>query len=452
MGKSYGRRAIFTPESEVGMIIIDSIAEILNSHSALSAWQIRRTASRSNQLYLIGHDTESKRSVETDRFTINVFVEREIEGKKVMGESECLYIPGEDLKTKIEQSAAMAALVVNEPFTLPEAGQEYEQPETVDPEIKERPGDVISRIKDDIFSAVDSEKGLCLSAAEIYASHQEITLLNSRGLRVEREETEIYVEFVLLAGRDGCEDVEAGTACRSRFYNNLRIGDTIKDYAGYACDSLTAKLPPTGKFDVVFSGEALDTLFNWFTVQAGGVASYQRWSKFEEGIPVVENPEGERLTLISNPLLAGGMRTRSFDVQGLPLKRLEVVKDGIFQSRTASKRYADYLGIPPVGDFANVEVAPGVMPKDEIFQGGPILHLCRFSTFEPNGITGAFSGEIRSGWLIDKGKRTPVKGGAVTGTIQEAFKRAYFSKEIVQREAYKGPAYVKLCGLDIGGE
>jgi PmbA protein len=129
-----------------------------------------------------------------------------------------------------------------------------------------------------------------------------------------------------------------------------------------------------------------------------------------------------------------------------------VIKDGIFQARTASKRYADYLGIPPVGDFANVEVAPGVMSKDEIFQGGPILHLCRFSAFEPNGVTGAFSGEIRSGWVVDKGKRTPIKGGAVAGTMQEAFRRAYFSKEIVQRESYKGPAYVKLCGLDIGGE
>ena len=451
MGQGYGRRTIFTPESEVGMNI-DTIAEMLNNHVGLSAWQIRRSRSRSNQLYLIGHDTESKRTVDIDRYAITVFVEREAEGRKVLGESECLYTPGDELKTKIEQSAAMAALVANEPFMLPEAGQKYELPDTVDLEIKERSDAVIDRIKDDIFSAVGSEKGVCLSAAEIYANHQDITVLNSRGLRVEREETEIYAEFAVLAGRDRCEEVEAGSASRARFYNKLKIGNTVKEYAGYAFDSLTAQLPPTGRFDVVFSGEALDTLFNWFTVQAGGVARYQRWSKFEEGIPAVENPEGERLTLISNPILPGAMRTRSFDVQGLPLRRLEVIKDGIFQARTASKRYADYLGIPPVGDFANVEVAPGVMSKDEIFQGGPILHLCRFSTFEPNGVTGSFSGEIRSGWLIDKGQRTPIKGGAVTGTMQEAFRRAYFSKELVQRESYKGPAYVKLCGLDIGGE
>src|SRR4030067_430344 len=222
MGQGYGRRTIFTPESEVGMNI-DTIAEMLNNHVGLSAWQIRRSRSRSSQLYLIGHDTESKRTVDIDRYAITVFVEREAEGRKLLGESECLYTPGDELKTKIEQSAAMAALVANEPFMLPEAGQKYELPDTVDLEIKERSAPGIDRIKDDIFSA-----------------------------------------------------------CRSRFYNTLKIGNTVKEYAVYAFDSLTAQLPPTGRFDVVFSGEALDTLFNWFTVQAGGGTRCQLWSKFEE--------------------------------------------------------------------------------------------------------------------------------------------------------------------------
>lgn len=451
MGEGHRRRSISAPESEVRMITIDTIAAALNQ-GGLSAWQIRRIKSRSNQLYLIGHDTESKRTVDTERYVITVFVEREVDGRKVLGESEFLFIPGENLDSKINQATSMAALVANEPFALPEAGLHYEAPETVDREIIDQPGKVIDRIKDDIFTAVDAEKRLCLSAAEIYANFQEIALLNSQGLRAKREETDLYTEFVLMAGRDGCDEVEAGTAKRARFYSNLQIGELLKEYAGYAFDSLNAKLPPTGRFDVVFSGEALDTLFKWFVEQAGGAAKYQRWSLFEEGRPVINSPEGECLTLISNPLIPGGMRTRPFDDQGLPLRQVEVVKDGIFKARTASKRYADYLGIRAVGEFANVEVMPGSKSKNEIFDSGPVLHLCRFSTFEPNGVTGAFSGEIRSGWLIDRGQQTPIKGGAVTGTMQEAFRKAYFSKEVVQRESYRGPTYVRLCGLSIGGE
>lgn len=434
------------------MSMMDKIAEALNKQGGLSAWQVRRVVNRSNQLYLISHDTESKRTVETERYAITVFVEGEKEGRRVMGESECLYVPGEDLGAKIGQAAAMAPLVANEPFMLPDAGQRYETPETVDREIMERPDTVIERIRDEIFSAVDGEKGVCLSAAEIYASYKDISIVNSLGLRADRQETEIYTEFVLLAGKKGCDEVEAGTARRARFYDTFQIGSVIKEYAGFALDSLNAKLPPTGRFDVVFSGEALDTLFNWFIAQAGGPSRYQRWSLFDEGKPVISDPEGDSLTLVSNPLLMGGLKTRSFDDQGLSLRSVEVIKDGVFKSRMATKRYADYLGIPAFGDFSNVELVPGTLSRDEMFHGSPVLHLCRFSTFDPNGITGAFSGEIRSGWLADKGETRPVKGGAVTGTMQDAFRRAYFSKEVVQRESYRGPAYVKLCGLDIGGE
>lgn len=434
------------------MNIVDNITDALDKQEGLSAWQIRRSKGRSSQLYLIGSDTESKRTVETERYAITVFVEREADGRRVMGESECLYVPGEDLNAKIRQAAAMAPLVANEPFRLPDAGQRYEAPDTVDKEIRDDPDRVIGMIREDISAAVGTEKGLCLSAAEIYVNYREIAVVNSLGLRAERQETEIYTEFVLMAGREGCDEVEAGTAKKARFYNNLQIGNVIKEYAGYASDSLTAQLPPTGRFDVVFSGEALDTLFNWFTVQAGGVSMYQRWSLFEEGRPVVENPKGDRLTIISDPLLAGGLHTRAFDDQGLALRPVEVVKDGLLKARMATKRYADYLGIPATGDVSNIEVAPGSISRDDMFHGGPVLHLCRFSTFEPNGITGAFSGEIRSGWLVDKGEIRPVKGGAVAGSMQEAFRSAYLSKELGQRESYRGPAYVKICGLDIGGE
>lgn len=431
--------------------MINEIAEKLSAHEGLSAWQIRRVKSRSNQLFLVAEETESRRTVETERYAITVFVEREAEGKKVLGESEFLFIPGEELKPKVESAAAMAALVANEPFTLPMAGHKYEIPDTVDKEIVGRPNVVIDRVRNDIVSAVSGRDGLCLSAAEIYATHREIAVANSLGLGVEREETELYAEFVLFAGK-GCDEVEVGTSTHSRFYETLKMGELVGEYAGYALDNLDAQLPPTGRFDVVFSGEALDTLFNWFIAQTGGGSKYQRWSVFEEGRPVIENPEGELLTLASNPLLPGGMRTRAFDEQGLPLGRVEVIKDGVFAARTASKRYADYLGIPATGDFANVEVTPGAMSKDDLLKGGPLLHLFRFSTFEPNGVTGSFSGEIRNGYLIENGRMTAIKGGAVTGTMQDAFRRAYFSRETVRRESYSGPAYVKLRGLDIGGE
>jgi PmbA protein len=77
--------------------------------------------------------------------------------------------------------------------------------------------------------------------------------------------------------------------------------------------------------------------------------------------------------------------------------------------------------------------------------------LKRFSTFEPNPITGAFSGEIRTGYFWKNGRKRPIKGGSVSGTMQEAFKAAFFSREMIQRESYLGPEAVRVDNLDISG-
>ncbi len=48
--------------------------------------------------------------------------------------------------------------------------------------------------------------------------------------------------------------------CAKLYVDEHSAVELLKKYAGYAKDSLAAKLPENGKFDVVFAEEALDTL------------------------------------------------------------------------------------------------------------------------------------------------------------------------------------------------
>jgi PmbA protein len=77
--------------------------------------------------------------------------------------------------------------------------------------------------------------------------------------------------------------------------------------------------------------------------------------------------------------------------------------------------------------------------------------LLRFSTLEPNPITGAFSGEIRTGYFLKNGQKFPIKGGSVSGSMHEAFKQAFFSRELTRRDAYLGPKAIRIEKLDIAG-
>jgi len=430
--------------------MLDKIKEALAARKDISAWQVTRVATRSNQLFVIRGDVESVRRVDTVKYHVTVHQGREEEGKKVLGESNFVCLEGDDLGAKLDLAVTMARGVANQPWTLPGPDQKYNAADVKDSSIELSPEKVIALVREEIFHAVERMGDVRLSSSEVFADYRDFTLANSLGLTAHADDTEILWDFVLLTG-EGHAEVESSGYKTVRFVKDLNVAGTLKQYAGYAKDSLVAKLPESGTFDVVFGEEALDNLFNTFVSHSGGGSAYQGWSRFEQGKPVIEEPGGELLTLYSSPELPGGIKSGPFDGNGLAMKRVEVIKDNVFKERTLDKRYADYLGGEPTGAFANVEVETGTKSTGELLTEG-CYHLLRFSTFEPNQVTGNFSGEIRTGYRIEGGNRIPIKGGAVSGVIQDAFKRAWFSSDKTTRSAYRGPAAVKVEGLEIGGE
>lgn len=424
---------------------IQSLVEIL---SGVSAWEIRRLRKKSNQRYLIFNQFESQRLVETEKFIVTLYKKYNCQKKMVLGESRVSLSAGENARERLAQGLEMASVVANPIFHLPEKGLSYDQVETADPEVKEVPLFFLDRIQED-FVKIPLDK-VKRSSAEIFIEDNEVFLINSRGLEKETAATEILVDFVLLAEKGQSLEGESQGSKRVRFYKDLHLTEMVEQYAQYARESLEAQIPPEGTFSVVFSEEALDTLFNFFCLQASGPARYQHWTQMTLGKPVIVDPKGDTLNLTSNPGLWGGIKSRSFDDNGLPLYRVNVIKDNLFERRMNSKRYADYLGEEPTGEFSNIEVGTGAKSVKELFEG-PCYHLLRFSTFEPNPITGAFSGEIRTGYFLKDGQKIPIKGGSVSGIMQKAFKEAFFSQERTQREAYLGPKAVRIEELEIAG-
>lgn len=429
---------------------LKKIREMIEDRIRPSAWEIRRLRKKSYQRYLIFTDQEALRVVESEKFLVTLYKQYQKEEQTVLGESTVAVAKGDDLRERIEAAWEMAGLVANPVFTLPEKGLTYGSVNGLDDTLKEHPLFYLDKIRDDLMKT--PLPGVKVSSAEIFLDFKEEEIMNSNGLEQGREESDVLVEGVLLAEQGGGFGGESGCWKQGRFYADLNLRAEYEKYARFAREAQEASLPASGTFPVVFSEEALDTLFNYFVTQSSGGARFQGWSRMEIGGPVILDLRGEALTLTSNPALAGLMKTRAFDVQGLPVQPVAVIRENVFRQRTNNKRYADYLGEPATGDFANVEVAPGLKSTADLLVDGPCYHLLRFSTFEPNPITGAFSGEIRTGYFIKDGQGRPVKGGSVSGVIAEAFREAYFSREMTRRAAYSGPEAVRLEGLEIAGE
>jgi PmbA protein len=428
---------------------IKQLLSLVKNLPGISAWEIRNLRKKSYQRYLIFDQIESQRVVETEKFAAALYREYNLQGKKCLGETIVSLSEGDNIKEKLALGMEMAALVANPLFSLPEKGLTYDQVQMIDSEVRGRPYAYLDRMQEDLEKI--RLKKIKRSSTELYIEDKVFFLINSNGLEQVEEATDLLVEFVLMAEKGPSLEGESQGMKQARFYKDLRLKEMEGKYARYTRESLNARLPKGGRFPVVFSEEALDTLFNYFCLQSSGPACFQNWSQLEISQPVISNLTGEALSLYSNPSLPGGIKTRAFDDNGLPLHRIQVINQNIFQKRMNTKRYADYLQEEATGDFSNREVGRGPKSFHDFLADGPCYHLLRFSTFEPNPITGAFSGEIRTGYFFNKGQKMPIKGGSVSGSIQEAFKKAFFSREKTQRESYLGPEAVRIENLDIAG-
>ena len=68
-------------------------------------------------------------------------------------------------------------------------------------------------------------------------------------------------------------------------------------------------------------------------------------------------------------------------------------------------------------------------------------------------LSGNFSAEVRLGYIVKDGKKTPFKGGLFTGNIFKLLENCELSKELIEETGYKGPKSIKfyegeLVGLD----
>lgn len=416
----------------------------------LAGWQVHWVRQRSDQLYLNFQEVESLRRVDTETFKVTIHLHLAQEGKSWLGESTFTLNPGEDLAGELAQAQERATLALNPVFSLPGPAQQYRPLNLVDPELRDRPRQALWQVRGEMERAMAKLAPVELAAAELFCNYEEIEVFNHLGLHGAYATTTIETHFALLAAAAG-EEAESLGVQRARFLSDLQIAAVLARYSRYAMDNLRAELPPCGRFPVIFGEEALDSLFHHLCSQASGEAAFQGWSRLQVGQPVIRQPQRDLLTITSDPWLPGALGSRPFDGHGLALRPVTFIQENLLQHRLADSRYAAYLQVEPTGAVTNVVVAPGRATLAEMLAAEPVLHLLRFSTLEPDPVTGALSGEIRTGYLHQHGRSRPLKGGSVAGNLEEALRFLTLSRETEQRERYCGPLGIRLEDMAIAG-
>ncbi len=444
-------------------MMLEQVLQALEREPGIDDWLVREIRSESSQSYLAGSAPENRRSAAVERLEVEVYNDHPAAegGAPSRGSASLTLLPGDapHLRERLAQAVFMAGLTDNPPFGLPGPAV-YPQVLTADRLLQVEPERIAEGLAEQLRAALAEERDVSLASAEFFVDRQTVTLRNSRGVEAQQEETSLLLDAVLLARDPGTGgETESHIEVRRRALKNLNLPAIIKQQAQFARDTLQAREPATGRFAVIVSGDALRELLGGMdesplTFRSSAQARYMNLSPWEVGRSVFGDaePQGDLLTVYANPVLPYGTQSTAFDRDGLPAQRLLVIENGVLQRFWATQRYAEYLGVPPTGEFGNLELAPGSMPVADMWQGPDVLyHIVAFSSMSPDPVTGNFVGEIRLGYERRGGEIRPVKGGSLSGNLYTDLAHARFSQETVFLGNYQGPEAVRFPALTVSG-
>ncbi len=438
------------------MSMLVQIIKQLRSHTAVHDWQVEFNRKRSHQLFLVGERVESLRTVETVRARVRIYNNHPSpEGETARGEATFIVHPQDGeaaIARKLEEATFVAGLVSNPPFGLP-GPAEYPVVEVLDTRLRDQPQAVLDELRGQLIAAASVELQVRLSSAEFFLDVGESELRNSRGIQAAVQSSQALFDFVIISS-DGGKESEVHIALRRRRAADFNVPALVARKAAQARDALQASVPSKHTGPVVISREALLEMLAFFRFQTAAQSKFQKFTQLEVGENVFGSREvkGEPLTLRSDALLPFGLRSGPFDGEGLPGRDISIIEDSVLQRFWAEQRYAEYLGIEPTGAFGNLIIPPGATPLAELLADGPLIHIVAFSDVTPNMVTGDVVAEIRLGYALDGDRVTPIKGGALSTNLYDAFANAAYSRETVFLGEYQGPEAIRFGEMVVAGE
>ena len=263
------------------------------------------------------------------------------------------------------------------------------------------------------------------------AEKSEIAIFNSRGLDLHDETTLVGLVVAAVVSKDGemANDYQIALDDLNAIDNRA----LTKKAADGALAKLGGEPAPTGKYPVIFDPEAMSDLLSTFSSVFSAEHARKGLSKLagQEGQTIAE----PAVTLVDDPACPGCFLQRSFDAEGSPAYRKNIIEGGVLNTLLYDLKNAALAGRETTGNAskANYDSPVGIQPftlylaagtvteEDLLKQAGEGVYINSLGGLHAgaNPVSGDFSLQS-AGYLIEGGKKTArVKSFTVAGNFYD---------------------------------
>ncbi|SOB86724.1 PmbA protein [Sphingomonas guangdongensis] len=304
--------------------------------------------------------------------------------------------------------------------------------------------------------------GVTLSdGASASASRVTIALATSHGFAGGYSRSSYGASASVLAG-DAAGAMQRDYASHSvRHQNRLDPPDAIGRLAG---ERAAARVNPgridSGTMPVVFDRRVASSLVGALVGAIGGAAIARRTSFLLDALGSQILPKG--VAIHDDPHRPGGLRSKPFDGEGLPMSPTAIVADGVLQTWLLDSAAARQLGLEPTGHAARGIGAPGVSATNLYMAAGATSRAALIGEVDRgvlvtelighgvNGVTGDYSLGA-AGFLIERGEVTlPVAEFTIAGNLKRMYASLTPANDLEFRAGTNAPT-VRIDGMTVAG-
>ena len=368
------------------------------------------------------------------------------------------------VKALCQRAVAMARLAPADPY-IRLASKEEQAVELPDLELFDSTEFTTEMLTEMALKCEESAlgiKGITNSeGASAGQSTAEIAIATSTGFTGEYSRSSFSVSASVIAEKDGRMETDYDF-CSTVYAEDLIDVKKIGTSAGErTIGKLGAKSALTGQFPVIFDSRVSKSLTGHFASAVNG-ASVARGSSFLKD-KMGQEIASKHITVTDDPLRHRGLGSRRFDGETLPVKQLQLIKDGILQSWLLDLASATQLGLTPTGNASrslssppspgtsNCLIENGTVSLEELIsdinEGFLVTELIGSSV---SLTTGDYS-RGASGFWIENGEITyPVTEATIAGNLKEMFFEMTPANDIDLRFSTSAPS-IRVDGMMVAG-
>lgn len=298
----------------------------------------------------------------------------------------------------------------------------------------------------------------------------EIRITNTKGMDL-NQKSNLAVAYVMALAVENGENKTGTVLLMDRDFRNFDYKTTAKKLVDKTVSLLGAKTVPSKSYEVILKNECAASLLGAFT----GIFNAENVQK---NLSVMKGKldtdvASDIVTLIDNPFMNGGFGNASFDAEGTPTKKTEIIKDGMLKSflhnvKTATIDNVESTGNAAKGSYkSSINVAPsnlyieaGSRSLEDMtsdLEEGMIITKLDGLHSGLNPISGDFS-LAALGYLVEDGKiKRAADQFTVAGNINELLKDIAEIGNDLEFTLPQGSAFVaspslRIKKLSIAGE